>query len=83
MLKARYGRGLYFVISGDFNHLKYDQILSLDTKFTQIVKQWTRLDPPAILDPVIMTMSDFYQDPVCLNPLDPDDDKKKVKNLII
>ena len=32
--------------------------------------------PPAILDPVIMTLSKFYQEPLCLDPLDSDPDKK-------
>ena len=33
------------------------------------------MDPPAILDPIIMTLSHLYQEPVCLEPLDADEDK--------
>ena len=38
------------------------------------------MDPPAILDPVIMTLSKFYQEPLCLDPLDADPDKNGVKS---
>ena len=45
----------------------------------QIVKEPTRIDPvtgiEVMLDPIIMTMSQFYQEPICLKPLDPDSDK--------
>ena len=61
ILKKRYSDGLHFVLSGDTNDLNLSSILNLDANFSQIVNEWTRLDPPAILDPVIMTMSKFYQ----------------------
>ena len=38
------------------------------------------MDPPVILDPVIMTLSKFYQEPVCLDPLDSDPDKNGKKS---
>ena len=41
----------------------------------QIVRKWTRFNPPAVLDPVITTLSNYYQEPECLDPLDPDPDK--------
>ena len=75
ILSKKYGRGLHFVIAGDTNDLRLDTILSLSPNFRQIVQDWTRLNPPAILDPVLTTLSNYYQVPECLNPLDPDPDK--------
>ena len=75
LLSKKYGRGLHFVIAGDTNDLKLDSVMSLDSRFVQIVKEWTRLNPPAVLDPIIMTLSSFYQEPKCLEPLDCDTDK--------
>ena len=75
MLSTKYGRGLHFVIAGDTNDLKLDNILNLSPNFRQIVKDWTRLDPPAILDPIITTLHSYYQVPLCLPPLDSDPDK--------
>ena len=80
ILRTKFGRGLHFVIAGDTNDLKLDSILSLDFNFVQVVKEWTRMDPPAILDPVIMTLSKYYQEPLCLEPLDSDPDKNGVKS---
>ena len=34
----------------------------------------TRMNPPRILDPIITSLSDYYQTPECLPPLDPDPD---------
>ena len=72
VLGAKYPKGLEFIIAGDANRLKLDAILNLSPKFSQIVRDPTRLDPPAILDPVITTMPNHYQVPLCLLPLDPD-----------
>ena len=45
----------------------------------QIVTKPTRINPKTgvgvIIDPVIMTMSQYYQEPLCLEPLDHDPDK--------
>jgi hypothetical protein len=71
----KYGRGLEFVIAGDTNDLNLDPILSLTPRFQQIVKDWTRMDPPALLDPILTTMSRLYQVPECLEPLDADPEK--------
>ena len=38
------------------------------------------MDPPAILDPIIMTLSNYYQEPLCLEPLDSDPEKNGVKS---
>ena len=75
VLSTKYERGLNFIFAGDTNDLKLDSILSLSPNLVQIVNQWTRLDPPAMLDPVIMTLSHIYQEPECLDPLDADPDK--------
>ena len=75
ILSTKYGRGLEFIIAGDTNDLKLDPILSLSPRFHQIVKNWTRLDPPALLDPIITTLSSYYQVSECLEPLDADPDK--------
>ena len=80
ILSTKYGRGLHFVLAGDTNDLKLESILHLDTRFVQIVQEWTRMDPPAILDPIIMTLSNLYQEPKCLEPLDADPDKIGVKS---
>ena len=71
---------VHFIIAGDTNDLKLDQILSLDKRFVQVVQDWTRMNPPAILDPIIMTLSNFYQKPVCLDPLDSDPEKNWAKS---
>ena len=75
ILNKKYGKGLHFVIAGDTNDLRLESILSLSPNFRQIVQDWTRLNPPAILDPVLTTLSNFYQVPECLDPLDNDPDK--------
>ena len=80
ILSTKYGRGLHFILAGDTNDLKLDSILSLSPSLVQIVREWTRLDPPAILDPIIMTLSHLYQQPLCLDPLDADPDKNGVKS---
>ena len=75
VITKKYGKGLHYVIAGDTNDLKLDTILGLNPNFRQIVQNWTRLNPPAILDPIITTLSSFYQVPECLDPLDNDPDK--------
>ena len=68
-LSTKYGRGLHFVLAGDTNDLKLEPILNLSPNFVQIVTKWTRMAPPAILDPIIMTLANYYQEPLCLEPL--------------
>ena len=76
----KYQKGLHFILAGDTNRLNLEPILSLDSNFDKVVKQWTRDNPPAILDPIITTLSRFYQEPQYLEPLDPDPDKNGVKS---
>ena len=80
ILSAKYGTGLHYIIAGDTNDLKLDSILNLSPQFQQIVQDWTRMDPPALLDPIITTLSSYYQVPKCLEPLDPDPDKNGKKS---
>jgi len=77
LLSIKYGKGLHFVIPGATNDLKLDSILGLDQHIVQVVTKWTRMNPPAILDPIIMTLSKFYLEPMCL---DPDPDQNGVKS---
>ena len=80
VLSTKYDRGLHFLLAGDTNDLNLDPILSLSPSLIQIVSDWTRMDPPAILDPIIMTLSHLYQKPLCLEPLDADPDKNGQKS---
>ena len=80
ILSTKYDRGLHFVIAGDTNDLNLVPILSLSPRFRQIVKDWTRMDPPALLDPILTTLSNYYQVPECLDPLDADPDKNGKKS---
>ena len=74
MLSSSYKDGLYFIICGDVNEMKIDSILHLSPNMKQVVQGVTRLDPPRMLDPIITTLSKYYQIPECLPPLDPDPD---------
>ena len=72
LLCSKYTEGLYFILAGDTNDLKLDTILNLSPNMKQVVSDFTRLNPPAMLDPILTTLSKFYQKPICLPPLDPD-----------
>ena len=73
-LSSKYKNGLHWILCGDTNDLKLDSILDLNSNFRQVVQDPTRLDPPRILDPIITTLSGYYQKPECLPPLDADPD---------
>ena len=75
ILNRKFKRDLHFIIAGDTNDLNLGPILDLSPNLLQIVKDYTRMDPPAILDPIIMTLACFYQRPDCIEPLGPDSDK--------
>ena len=78
MLSTKYKKGLHFIIAGDTNDLNLTPILNLSPNLSQIVTKPTRRDPAtnveSILDPVITTLTSYYQAPCCLPPLDPDPD---------
>ena len=74
IILSKYGDETHFILAGDKNDLKLENILNLSKDFKQVVMDFTRLNPPAMLDPVITTLAGYYQVPVCLPPLDPDPD---------
>ena len=79
ILNAKFGNGIHFCIAGDTNELNLNPILSLSPKLVQVVRKPTRIDQitgkEAILDPIITTLSQFYQEPLCLEPLEPDHER--------
>jgi hypothetical protein len=85
LISTKYGNGLHFIIAGDTNDLKLDNILNLSNNMKQLVSNVTRLNPPAMLDPIMSTLGAYYQQPVCLPPLDPDPDTngKPADHLIV
>ena len=70
-LSAKYGSHIQYVIAGDTNRLSLKPILSLSHNLVQMVKCPTRLKPEAILDPIITTMSRYYEEPVTKPPINP------------
>jgi hypothetical protein len=78
LLNSKYQSGLFFILAGDTNELKLDSILNLSPNLKQLVSTPTRLDPDRILDPIITDLSKYYQNPICLPPLDNDPDKDGV-----
>ena len=74
LLNAKYQKGLHWILCGDTNDLRFDPILMLNSSLKQVVQDFTRLNPPRILDPIITSLSRWYQVPLCLPPLDPDPD---------
>ena len=83
ILSSKYPKGLHWILSGDTNRMKLDTVLNLDQRMKQIVQSPTRLNPPAILDPVITTLGSYYQVPVCLPPLDADDGDSQSDHLTV
>ena len=71
-LSVKYGKGLYWILAGDTNDLKLDPILDLNSNLKSVVKKPTRLNPDSILDNIITDLSNWYQEPLCLPPLNPD-----------
>lgn len=78
IISSKYGDETHFIIAGDSNDLKLENILNLSTQFKQLVKEPTRLNPPRMLDPIITTLGSYYQTPIVLPPLDPDPDTNGV-----
>ena len=72
IMTKQYSEGTYWIIAGDTNDLKLDAILNLSPQMKQVVNSPTRLNPPRMLDPIITTLSKYYQTPVCQKPLDAD-----------
>ena len=74
IISTKYGKGLHFILAGDSNDLKLGNITNLCSSMKQLVSGFTRMNPPAMLDPIISTLGAYYQLPICLPPLDPDPD---------
>ena len=55
-LSSKYGSKIQFVIAGDTNRLNLSPILNLSPNLRQVVRVPTRLQPEAILDPIITTL---------------------------
>ena len=72
MIGAKYGRKIHFFICGDTNRLCLEPILSLSHSLVQVVKTPTRLNPPAVLDPIITTLVRYYEEPKTKPPINPD-----------
>ena len=83
ILSSRYTKGLHWIFAGDLNRMNLDPILSLDSRLRQIVQDPTRLNPPAILDPILMTLGQYYQKPKCLPPLGADDGESESDHLTV
>ena len=81
-LKAKYGKGLHWIMAGDTNELKQGPILRLSAYLASVVKNPTRINhknplKSTILDNIVTDLHKWYQEPKCLPPLDPDNDKGK------
>ena len=60
-LSTKYGKGVYWMLAGDTNDLKLDQILSLSPNLKSLGKKPTRLNPDNILDNIINILdNDVY-----------------------
>ena len=70
-LSSKYGSNIHLVIAGDTNRLNLSPIKNLSPNLKQEVKVFTRLNPPAILDPIITTLGKWYQSPVTKPPINP------------
>ena len=68
LLCSKYKRGLHWIIAGDTNDLRLDPILMMNPNLKQVVQNFTRMNPPRLLDPIITTLSRFYQVPQVLHP---------------
>ena len=81
-LKAKHGKGLHWIIAGDTSELKLGPILRLNANLASVVKKPTRINhknpsKSTILDNIITDLHKWYQEPKCLPPIDPDNDKGK------
>ena len=73
LLRAKYDNKINYLIAGDVNRLKIDQILDSYGPLRQIITSATRNS--AILENIITDLHTLYQAPECLPPLQVDEDK--------
>ena len=66
---------MHWIIAGDSNDLKLESILNLNSKLKQCVDGPTRMNPPAMLDPIITDLEIYYQAADFQNPLEVDSNK--------
>ena len=76
-LRTKYGQGLHWIVAGDTNQMKLGPILRLNNNLKSIVKNPTRINPKnpeknTILDNIITDLHNWYQEPKCLPPIEPD-----------
>ena len=81
-MRAKYGKGLQWVIAGDTNEMKLGPILRLNENLKSVVKKPTRLNKKnpsksTTLDNIITDLHKWYPEPKCLPPIDPDRDQDK------
>ena len=69
LLSAKYGPKVEFILCADSNRLDLSPISDFLSELKQVVKVPTRLDPPAILDTILTTLSEYYEDPVTKPPI--------------
>ena len=69
-LSSKYGPDAQFLIAGDTNRLSLSPITDLSLRLKELVKVPTRMNPDAILDPIISTLGKWYLEPVTKPPID-------------
>ena len=64
------------ITNTSLHYIIYDSyktfLVQLSTNMRQVVTDFTRMNPPALLDPIITTLANYYQKQICMNPLGPD-----------
>ena len=76
-LRAKYGHGLHWILAGDTNQMKLGPILRLNKNLKSVVRSPTRINhknlaKSSILDNIITDLNNWYQEPKCLPPIEPD-----------
>ena len=71
-LNAKFGKGLFWILAGDTNDMSLDLILHLSPSLKSVVTKATRLNPDRSLDNIITDLSNLYQSPEVLPPIDAD-----------
>ena len=71
------------IIAGDTIRLNLNPILSLSPNLKQVVRVPTRLNPDAILDVIITTLSKYYLEPVTKPPINNDANNGKPSDHLV
>ena len=82
-LSSKYGSDIQFIIAGDTNRLNLSPITNLSPNLKQLVTVPTRLNPPAILDPIITTLGKWYQPPITKPPINPNTESGKPSDHLV